>query len=243
MMLQRSSPDDGAAAVARLTAKERECLDRWLGHATAKEIALELGITHHAVEKRLKSARAKLGVTTTLDAARLLASVEGYGRTVSQSPEVGTDPLPGHEEGAAAPDRSSGRRRRWIITGVSLMSLIVLAALIFTAQPQPDTVIPRAELDRKVVVVNRKDGKSSVELNSALASAFGSLDKNDDGFVAGEELTAHNFILRTHNMIRPGESTPAPEVTGLGDFDRDSDKRVSRAEFFAGMNALTARTR
>ena len=89
MLLQRTTPDDSlGAAVARLTPKERECLDRWLAHATAKEIALDLGITHHAVEKRLKSARAKLGVTSTLEAARLVAAVEGYGSTVSQSPEL-----------------------------------------------------------------------------------------------------------------------------------------------------------
>ena len=47
--------------ITRLTEREKEALRRWLGHKTAKEIALDLGISHHAVEKRLKMARVKLG--------------------------------------------------------------------------------------------------------------------------------------------------------------------------------------
>src|SRR5687768_13112957 len=46
------------AAVLRLTMAERECLKRCLGHQTAKQMALDLGISPHAVEKRLKMARA-----------------------------------------------------------------------------------------------------------------------------------------------------------------------------------------
>ena len=38
------SDDASHAAIDRLTPKERECLDRWLSHATAKQIALELGV-------------------------------------------------------------------------------------------------------------------------------------------------------------------------------------------------------
>lgn len=52
--------DDAArAALARLTLNEKECLRRRLLHQTAKEMALDLGISPHAVEKRLKMARTK----------------------------------------------------------------------------------------------------------------------------------------------------------------------------------------
>lgn len=53
---------------------------------SAKEIAVDLGISHHAVEKRLKMARTKLGATSSLEAARMLGEAERYGQAVPQSP-------------------------------------------------------------------------------------------------------------------------------------------------------------
>ena len=240
MMLQRASPDDHGAAVARLTPKERECLDRWLGHATAKQMALELGITHHAVEKRLKSARAKLGVTTTLEAARLLAAAEGYGPTASQSSEVAPVEPGGQQEKAASPPAYRVRRRSFVIAGATVMSLIIFAAFALGGQSQPQGDVSRAALDRKVIaVIDRKDGKTTFDLDTALASAFGSIDKNKDKFIAGEELTGSRFQV-TRTMIRKGETVATPVTTSLTDFDKDGDKRVSEAEFLSGMNSLTA---
>src|SRR5688572_30871708 len=69
------------AALARLTDNEKECLRRRLQQQTAKEMALELGVSPHAVEKRLKMARTKLGLSSSLEAARLLAASEGYQQT------------------------------------------------------------------------------------------------------------------------------------------------------------------
>ena len=43
--------------LSRLTEREKVCLRQWLQHKSAKEIAADLGISHHAVEKRLKMAR------------------------------------------------------------------------------------------------------------------------------------------------------------------------------------------
>jgi len=71
--------------ITRLTEREKEALRRWLGHKTAKEIALDLGISHHAVEKRLKMARVKLGVGSSLEAARALAAAERYQQAVTGS--------------------------------------------------------------------------------------------------------------------------------------------------------------
>ncbi len=55
-------PDPGPhPGIARLTENEKICLRRRLLPQTAKEMAADLGISPHAVEKRLKMARAKLG--------------------------------------------------------------------------------------------------------------------------------------------------------------------------------------
>lgn len=62
--------------VAKLTEAEREVLRLWLRRSSAKEIALELGITHWAVNERLRSARRRLGVADSSEAARLLAETD-----------------------------------------------------------------------------------------------------------------------------------------------------------------------
>jgi DNA-binding CsgD family transcriptional regulator len=87
--------DDGNS-LSRLTEREKVCLRQWLQHKSAKEIAADLGISHHAVEKRLKMARIKLGATSSLDAARMLVEAEGYGQAVPQSPDLVSDTRPLH---------------------------------------------------------------------------------------------------------------------------------------------------
>jgi DNA-binding CsgD family transcriptional regulator len=88
--------DDRRQSLSRLTEREKVCLRQWLQHKSAKEIAADLGISHHAVEKRLKMARIKLGATSSLDAARMLVEAEGYGHAVPQSPDLVSDALPLH---------------------------------------------------------------------------------------------------------------------------------------------------
>jgi DNA-binding CsgD family transcriptional regulator len=83
-------------SLSKLTEREKVCLRQWLQHKSAKEIASDLAISHHAVEKRLKMARVKLGTTSSLEAARLLGQAEGYGQVVAQSPELASAALPLH---------------------------------------------------------------------------------------------------------------------------------------------------
>jgi DNA-binding CsgD family transcriptional regulator len=90
-----SSMDD-RDPLSRLTQREKVCLRQWLQHKSAKEIAADLGISHHAVEKRLKMARTKLGATSSLEAARMLGEAEGYGQAVPQSPDLVSDALQLH---------------------------------------------------------------------------------------------------------------------------------------------------
>src|SRR5690242_9675619 len=87
---------DDCESLARLTEREKVCLRQWLQHKSAKEIAADLGISHHAVEKRLKMARTKLDATSSLEAARMLGEAEGYGQAVARSPDLVSDALPAH---------------------------------------------------------------------------------------------------------------------------------------------------
>jgi DNA-binding CsgD family transcriptional regulator len=110
--------------LSRLTEREKVCLRHWLQHKSAKEIAAELGISHHAVEKRLKMARTKLGATSSLEAARMLGEAEGYGQPVAQSPDLASAALPPHSSST-----------RFAILGVGLMILVAAIVLGLLLHP------------------------------------------------------------------------------------------------------------
>jgi DNA-binding CsgD family transcriptional regulator len=115
---------DDREPLSRLTEREKVCLRQWLNHRSAKEIAADLGISHHAVEKRLKMARIKLGATSSLGAARMLGEAEGYGQAVAQSPDLVSDALPLH----------SGFTRLAVL-GVAIMILVGAIVLGLLLQP------------------------------------------------------------------------------------------------------------
>ncbi len=64
-------------SVAKLTDAQREVLRRWHVRRSAKEIAIELGVTHWAVNERLRAARRTLGAASSQEAAQMLAAAEG----------------------------------------------------------------------------------------------------------------------------------------------------------------------
>ena len=111
-------------SLSRLTEREKVCLRQWLNHKSAKEIAADLGISHHAVEKRLKMARTKLGATSSLEAARLLGEAEGYGQAVARSPDLVSDALPLHSVST-----------RLAFLGVAIMILVGAIVLGLLLQP------------------------------------------------------------------------------------------------------------
>jgi len=115
---------DKRSLLSRLTEREKVCLREWLQHKSAKEIAADLGISHHAVEKRLKMARIKLDATSSLEAARMLVEAEGYGQAVPQSPELVSGALPRH----------SGFSRPAVL-GVAIMIVVgaIVIGLLFAA--------------------------------------------------------------------------------------------------------------
>lgn len=67
-------PPDG---IEQLTEAQRACLRLVLTRRSSKEIAQQIGISPHSVDKRLERAVATLGATSRFDAARRLAAHEG----------------------------------------------------------------------------------------------------------------------------------------------------------------------
>lgn len=128
------------AAIKRLTPAERDCLKRCLEHQTAKQMAIDLGISAHAVEKRLKMARAKLGLSSSLEAAKLVETVERshrLGPSPSDLSPENTQPDQGGTDAAPRYEMSWIKRigLTHVVSGVILMSLILAAALMLASSP------------------------------------------------------------------------------------------------------------
>jgi DNA-binding CsgD family transcriptional regulator len=119
-----SSVMDNRGSLSRLTEREKLCLRQWLQHKSAKEIAAELSISHHAVEKRLKMARTKLGATSSLEAARMLRDAEGYDQSGPHSPDLASVAVPIHSAFT-----------RFTALGVGIMIIVAAVALGLFLQP------------------------------------------------------------------------------------------------------------
>lgn len=73
----RADQLSASGGVGRLTEREREVLRLLMRGHDVKSIARELSISTSAVNERLRSARLKLGVTSSREAARMLSAHEG----------------------------------------------------------------------------------------------------------------------------------------------------------------------
>lgn len=154
-----------------LTQAEIDCLMRVLDHRTAKQIALEVGITHHAVEKRLKRAREKLGAQSSLEAARWAA--EYYGRAVYGSSDL--EPQKRKAEFSSMPSVMVGRKWRF----QAMMTTTLALSLMLAGSNSPE---PQSKADIATALEN------TLEQEFAIADAnFERLDADSSGFIEKEE--------------------------------------------------------
>jgi DNA-binding CsgD family transcriptional regulator len=94
-MTSDAEPIDETARVwAKLTEKQRDCLDLLLEHKTSKEIARALEISKDTVDQRLKAARETLGARNRAEAAVLYGQLKSiYDRVVYDAAEVPPRPI------------------------------------------------------------------------------------------------------------------------------------------------------
>jgi DNA-binding CsgD family transcriptional regulator len=252
-MSQVAIDEKTRAALGRLTAGEKECLERRLRHQTAKEMAIELGVSPHAVEKRLKMARAKLGLSSSLEAARLWAASERYQRTAPQSADLAPD--------AFADDT----RRGPLVLGVVSMTILIAAVIALAAQtpgsggvapmdaggvaPSPPThTAPNAgaqpsravPADAKPAIIDRFEPEELVEATPAelgiiVRDTFANRDANRSGYIEPEEA----LVVGGGEVVRDGKiertvyaRDAAGNATPTGDIQRISLERA-RAEYIA----------
>lgn len=216
------------AAISRLTENEKECLRRRLLPQTAKEMAIELGVSPHAVEKRLKMARTKLGLSSSLQAARLLVQAEAQSQAlVPHAPDLAAPLLPLH----AGP--VSGGRRWWWIGGIA-MSITIAAvaglALVPQGSPVAQQAAPAAQQKMKMY-----DGPfvpaTPEQATAYLAQSFATMDKDKSGYLEAGE--APRASVSVNNGPRKDVGAEQGGRMFLARFDTNGDGKVSKDEYIA----------
>jgi DNA-binding CsgD family transcriptional regulator len=210
--------DPTRRAIARLTENEKQCLRRRLQHQTAKEMAIELGISPHAVEKRLKMARTKTGLSSSLEAARMLDALEkGYGRTLPHGPVLENEPAGKQRAEGADPPFETGRvlrRNVPLVSGVFLMSLFVTAVAIALQSSAPsgvrataDPAAPVARSQRPVIMEHFNPSEmvkaTPAEIAMMIQSTFSAIDKNADGYIEADEAPVEAPVPGTDEIEQP----------------------------------------
>jgi DNA-binding CsgD family transcriptional regulator len=218
------------AAIGRLTENEKECLRRRLLPQTAKEMAIELGVSPHAVEKRLKMARTKLGLSSSLQAARLLVQAESQSQSQSLVPRP-SDLAAGREPVQPVP--GTGGRRRWWIGGITAMSIGLAAALALTLPggpaPQQASSAPAPQKTR------RYDGPfvpaTPEQATAFLAQSFVSMDKDKSGYLEAGEAPRASVSVNSGPRKEVGAEQSGRMF--LARFDTNGDGKVSKDEYIA----------
>ena len=204
-------------------------------------MAIDLGISPHAVEKRLKMARAKLGLASSLEAARLLVAAEGYGRSGPQASDVAQNPQTSNDPDAAGISlQDTGpiarRIRPAFLWGAILMITFAIGLLALTVQ-DPGQVTPSSPSTLGAERPATRD-----EILKAVADAFDLMDTNHSGFIERDEAPAQGIGLGEPQPIgsAPKMGGKTTWVTGkmgqamwISNIDTDGDGKASKAEFIA----------
>ncbi|MEM7700410.1 MAG: DUF4019 domain-containing protein [Pseudomonadota bacterium] len=144
-----------AEAIDDLTDKEKEALRLLLAGHDAKSAALELDISVHTLNDRLRAARRKLGVTTSKEAARALGLAEQS--ELEPTPEsfvhkpLGVQETSKNQHLSSVADRSEGgilafaARRKGLLI-MSFAIALALTATVFIPKQAGDLEPPTQDL-------------------------------------------------------------------------------------------------
>lgn len=134
---------------SELTEREKEVLRLLAASHDAKSSAAELGLSVHTINERLRTARQKLGVSSSRAAARLLAGAEGSAPKTFVDKDLGEAAAPLVINSPPPSARRPGSRQGWLIGGL-LMSVVALTLTIALigrpgVVPEPDPGAPAPE--------------------------------------------------------------------------------------------------
>ena len=131
-----------AYRVAKLTEGQLDCLRLVALHLSSKEIAVELNISPHTVDQRIRGALHVLGVERRTQAARLVAQACGpYQRLIHQSPHIEVESERLHPDSAIRQirhaDRAGGSGGAGLVTEQSRAASWTSLPLPFATRSHP----------------------------------------------------------------------------------------------------------
>lgn len=143
-------------SVGDLSEREKDTLRLLREGHDVKSIARHLDLSVHTINERLRDARRKLGVTSSREAARVLATVEQTRANLSADAEFGVGGATPPASDGATPHRGekAGFPLAWIAGGMLIMSLFIATiALVLVASgsgASPTPVIGAAQAPNPV---------------------------------------------------------------------------------------------
>ncbi|MCD2323203.1 DUF4019 domain-containing protein [Sphingomonas sp. IC-56] len=119
-------------AILTLTEREKETLRLLLKGHDAKSIARDLGLSVHTINERLRDARRKLGVSSSREAARLLAEAEAGAPNSLGDNALGVlgEATDVPSSGQASRPHRVGHRLAWFGGGMLIMSFLIAAVAL-----------------------------------------------------------------------------------------------------------------
>ncbi|MBW6528513.1 DUF4019 domain-containing protein [Sphingomonas sp. RHCKR7] len=124
-----------------LSEREKEVLRLLLVGHDAKSIARTLDLSVHTVNDRLREARRKLGVSSSREAARRLADMDGTRPNFVVHKEFGHAEAPSYPERTDHPavPRPTQHRLAWFTGGMLMMSLVIAVVALSTLVGGPNS--------------------------------------------------------------------------------------------------------
>jgi DNA-binding CsgD family transcriptional regulator len=119
-------------AIKSLSEREKETLRLLLAGHDAKSIARDLDLSVHTVNDRLREARRKLGVSSSREAARLLAQAEGENPKFLAPTNLGMakKAIGTQQTVRTGPPTGINHRLWWLAGGLLVLLAIAAAALL-----------------------------------------------------------------------------------------------------------------
>lgn len=163
------------SGIEQLTDREREVLQLLLKGHTAKSAANELSLSVHTVNDYLREARKKLGVTSSKQAARLLADAENSAPQNLASEEMGINPYPSsnHNPEPSQTKRSPRRAVLWITGGIFMIAGILALALLAGSSggaDQASTPVAATQAQDEAATKDARDWLSYIDKSQWQAS-------------------------------------------------------------------------
>ncbi|MEO0690395.1 MAG: DUF4019 domain-containing protein [Pseudomonadota bacterium] len=201
-------------AIGDLTDKEKEALRLLLNGHDAKSSAIELDISVHALNDRLRSARRKLGVASSREAARILGDAEEARPQNLARKDFGMEASNNPDDKAILnqPSRAGSKWSLWLTGGMLIMSILIAAAVFTVSSSGDDSVNDAFVAQESQAETSSSSVGAGIEDAESLDRAQAFLKETDAGNweeswnVAGEFFQKESTSEEWTSMVEPVRS-------------------------------------